>query len=383
MNVAILNSNFVKINQYTKKGSEIFDYILITNLAKLARKNGLKLTAFASGNSRLPVKTESINYYSSLEDKNIGVEYHKIFEMSLISKAFSMQNKFDIYHANLGNGEMILPFARFVKKPIVVTMHGSIDECFSKKFFSQFKDLKNVFFVSISNSQRRSMPDLNYIRTIYHGIDIDNSFKFNEKGDGYILWTGRAIPDKGLDIVLSVIKKTRKKAKIFPIIKEEYLIWLHREILKKRNLINQVVKIGIDFDVNRKELVTHYQNSKLFLFPVQTEEPFGFVLIESLACGTPVVAFARGSVPEVIKDGETGFIVNPSDTEIRGNWIIKKTGLDGLCEAVERIYSMPLAEYQKMRVACRQHAEKNFSVERMVNEYIDVYKEILSGKLKK
>jgi glycosyltransferase involved in cell wall biosynthesis len=271
---------------------------------------------------------------------------------------------------------MILPFARFVKKPIVVTMHGSIDESFSKKFFSQFKGIKNVFFVSISNSQRKSMPDLNYIRTIYHGVDVTNSFKFNEKGDGYILWTGRAIPDKGLDIVLSVIKKTRKKAKIFPIIKEEYLAWLHREVLKKRNLINQVVKINIDFDVNRAELITHYQNSKLFLFPVQVEEAFGFVLIESMSCGTPVVAFARGSVPEVVKDGETGFIVNPSDTDIRGNWIIKKTGLEGLCEAVERIYSMPKEQYLQMRVACRQHVEKNFSVERMVDEYIGVYKEL-------
>lgn len=380
MKIAILNSNFVKINQFTKKGSEIFDYILITNLAKRARRHGLKITAFASGNSRLPVKTESVNYYSSMEDKNIGVENHKIFEMSLISKALSMQKKFDIYHVNFGNGEMILPFARFVKKPIVVTMHGSIGECFSKKFFSQFKDLKNVYFVSISNSQRKSIPDLNYIRTIYHGIDINNSFKFNEKGDGYILWTGRAIPGKGLDIVLSVIKKTRKKAKIFPIIKEEYLVWLHREVLKKRNLINQVVRIAIDFDVNRLELVDHYQKSKLFLFPVQAEEPFGFVLIESMACGTPVVAFARGSVPEVIKDGETGFIVNPSETDIRGNWIIKKTGLEGLCEAVEKIYSMPEEQYLKMRRACRAHVEQNFTVDRMVDQYEEVYKEILSNK---
>lgn len=103
-------------------------------------------------------------------------------------------------------------------------------------------------------------------------------------------------------------------------------------------------------------------------------------MIEAMACGTPVVAYARGSVPEVIKDGETGFIVNPSDTDIRGNWIIKKTGIEGLCEAVERIYSMPEDQYRQMRRNCRAHVEKNFTVERMVDEYEKVYKEILLSK---
>lgn len=103
-------------------------------------------------------------------------------------------------------------------------------------------------------------------------------------------------------------------------------------------------------------------------------------MIESMACGTPVVAFARGSVPEIIKDGETGFIVNPSDDDIRGNWIIKKTGIEGLCEAVERIYSMPEKQYLEMRKACRAHVEKHFTVERMVDEYEKVYEEILAKK---
>ena len=103
-------------------------------------------------------------------------------------------------------------------------------------------------------------------------------------------------------------------------------------------------------------------------------------MAESMACGTPVIAFARGSVPEVIKDGETGFIVNPSNTDIRGDFIIKKTGFEGLCEAVEKIYSTPDKEYKKMRLNCRAHVEKNFAMERMVDNYEKVYQEIIKKK---
>lgn len=377
MKIAIVNSNLVRINSNTKKGTEIFDYILITNLAKLKNQN-LQITAFASGNSTLPVKIESVSYRPSIDHKNVGAKNHIIFELSLISKAFSMHRKFDLYHVNFGIGELILPFARLIKKPVLVTMHGSLNTEYAQKFYALYKDVKNVYFVSISNSQRKPMPNLNYIRTIYHGVETKKVFRFNPAGDKSIIWSGRAIPDKGLDIVLSVVKKLRKRAKIFPIIKEEYLEWLQDIIIKRRNIVNQAVRIYTDFDVHRDELAYHYQTSKVFLFPVQYEEPFGLTLVESMACGTPVVAYAKGSIPEIIKDGETGFIVNPSKDEIRGNWIIKKTGIDGLCEAVERIYALTEDKYKEMRLACRAHVEKNFTVERMINEYVDVYKQLSS-----
>lgn len=107
---------------------------------------------------------------------------------------------------------------------------------------------------------------------------------------------------------------------------------------------------------------------------------FGLVMIGVMSCGTPVVAYARGSVPEVIKDGETGFIVNPSDEDKRGDWIIKKTGIEGLVEAVKRIYSMPENQYQQLRKNCRRHIENNFTAERMINDYVQVYQEILHSQ---
>lgn len=377
MRIAVVNSNYVRISSNTKKGTEIFDYFLIKNLVKI---KGVEVTVFASGNSKLPAKIESVNFYSSMEDKNIGPENHEKFANALVSKAFGMQDKFDLYHFNMGNGEIVFPYAQFVHKPIVVTMHGTLHEKYVKKYYSLFSNIKNVYFISISDSQRKPMPNLNYFKTIYHGIDIKKGFQFNPNGDRFLLWTGRAVPEKGLDTVLQVIKLTKKRAKIFPIIKQEYIAWLQDIIIKRRNIINQAVSIYTDFDIHRADLNYQYQTSKLFLFPVLWEEPFGMTIVESMACGTPVVAYARGSVPEVIKDGETGFIVNPSNDDIRGNWIIKKAGIEGLCEAVERIYSMPEDQYKTMRKACRAHVEKNFTVEQMVDNYVKVYEEILAKK---
>lgn len=379
MRIAAICSNSVKIGKNTKKGTEIFDFTLLNYLSKLKNRD-VQVTAFTSGDSKLPVKIESINYRSSFEDKNIGMTNHKIFEVALAAKAFAMQDKFDLYHVNIGNGEIVLPFAQFVKKPILITLHGTLDDPYIPKYFPLFKNYKNVYFISISDAQRKPFPSLNFIKTIHHGLDIEKLFRFNPVGDKHIIWSGRAIPEKGLDIVLSVVKRVKKSAKVFPMIKEDYLHWLHDEIIKKRNLIYQAAKIYIDFDVNRKELNHHYQSGKLFLFPLQWEEPFGLTLIESMACGTPVVAYGRGSIPEIVKDGETGFIINPSDEDIRGNWIIKKTGVEGLCEAVNYIYSMQKENYEVMRKTCRAHVEKNFSVERMIEDYVNVYKQILSKK---
>jgi len=181
---------------------------------------------------------------------------------------------------------------------------------------------------------------------------------------------------KGCDTVLQIAKKLKKKTIISGLIQNKMFFENKIKPLIK-NLSNLVTFIEKLTFVEKNKILS---NPKLFLFPIQWEEPFGLVMIEAMATGTPVVAFARGSAPEVIKDGKTRFIVNPSDDDIRGDFIIKKTGIEGLCEAVERIYSMPEEQYRKMRKACREHVEKNFTVEKMVDEYEKIYKEILNKK---
>ncbi len=375
MRIAIVNSNYVAINKFSKRGTEIFDYILIRSLARQAKKNNLEITAFASADSHLPVPIESIGYKSCMADKDIGDSYCHSFENALVSKAFSQADKFDLYHINIGNGDMALAFAHFVKKPIIVTMHGTIETNNNKKYLSLFRNFKNIYYVSVSNAQRAPIPDLNYIETIYHGVDTKGIWIFDPAGGETIVWVGRAIADKGIYEVIRVIKKTHKKANLFPLVKLESPNWI-KKMEKNSKII--IKDITISYELNRHELISSYQKGKLFLFPIRWEEPFGLVMIEAMACGTPIVAYARGSVPEVVVDGETGFIVNSSKEDIRGDYIIKKTGIEGLCEAVNRIYAMTREEYMAMRRKCRMRVEEYFTSDKMASQYINLYKKVLS-----
>jgi glycosyltransferase involved in cell wall biosynthesis len=373
--LAIVNSNFVSINRHTKKGTEIYVYILIQQLKRLSRRFNLKITAFASGDSELPVKVESINYQSSLSDRTVGIEHHKTFEMALVSKAFSMQKDFDIYHINIGNGDTVLPLAPFVTKPILITMHGSfLEDKYTKKYLLLFNNLPNLYFVSLSSAQRLPLPGINYVATIPHGIDIKRTWKFDKAGGDTMIWAGRAIKEKGINDLPKIVQKVRQPLAVFPLIKAETPKWFKEIVEGKRR---QIPHLLIKESISRHKLAHEFQKSKILLFPIHWEEPFGLVLIEALASGTPIIAYARGSTPEIIVDGVTGFIINPSPEESKGDFIIKKTGIDGFCEAIERIYGMSDSEYRAMRLQCRLHVEKYFTVKQMTERYIETYKNVI------
>jgi glycosyltransferase involved in cell wall biosynthesis len=377
MNVAILCTNLFTIDEKNKTGSGIFDYILIHQLAKIKDDN-LDITVFASGESAaaLPAKVLSIDHRpSSANPKILQHNKHIMFELALFSKAFSLQDMFDVYHANIGDGDLIVPFATFVKKPIIITLHNIIDEEFTRNYFSLFQNIPNVFFVSVSNYQRKLLPMVRYIATVYHGIDTEQ-FGFNPRGGEDIMWAGRFIPEKGADTVFRLAKEKKKRAKLFGIIKHGYEEWFHQTIEEPANASENSPFISLHVNCKRSQLVPYFQNSKLFVLPTSLEEAFGLVFAESMACGTPVVTFARGAAPEVVQDGVTGFLVNPSDDDIRGDWIIKKTGFEGLCEAVEKIYALTEEEYGRMRQACRDRVVQNFSAVQMVGKYMEVYKKV-------
>lgn len=379
MRVAYICTNLFNMDEKNKTGSGIFNHILLNSLAKYENKS-CQITVFASGASSLPFKTGSIDFQpSSADPMIIKNDKHMMFELALISRAFLNQDNFDIFHVNIGDGDLVMPFAGFVKKPILITLHNIIDEEFTRKYFTIFQDNKNIHFISASNYQRKILPMLNYADTIYHGIDT-NQFGFDANGGEDIMWAGRLVPGKGPDIVIELAKKLKRKARLFGVIKDGHEAWFDKNIKDKIKTEDSLFLISLYMDYERSRLVRYFQNSKLFILPTQFEEAFGFVYAESMSCGTPVVTFARGSASEIIQDGQTGYLVNPSDEDIRGDWIIKKTGFAGLCEAVEKIYSMPLEEYNVMRRACRQHAIDDFSAEIMARRYLEIYKNILNKK---
>ncbi len=266
------------------------------------------------------------------------------------------------------------------EKPVITIGHFSIDlnlEYYSKNF----QIPSNLFFIFPSKSQYEKSDFIPETQKKYipHGIPLAN-FDLNQKGGNEIIWLSRIhrFTNKGLIEAIKVASLIRRKLTAYGYLELSSVDYFNKKI--KPLLNSQFIELNLhkpSHNLSKEQKKEILKNGKLFLFPIQWEEPFGLVMIESMACGTPVIAFARGSVPEVIKDGETGFIVNPSDDDIRGNWIIKKTGIDGLCEAVERIYSMPEKEYQEMRYNCRKHVEKHFTVERMVDDYIKVYQEVI------
>ncbi len=376
MNVALICTNLFNIDEKNKTGSGIFDYTLINHLAGM-KSSGLDITVFASGeSSSLPAKVVSIDRKpSSADPQMLKNNKHIMFELALLAKAFSEEHKFDVYHVNIGDGDLAMPFAAFVSKPIVITLHNIIDDAFTRNYFSFFKDTRNVYFVSISNYQRKMLPMLQYIDTIYHGIDT-KQFGFNPNGGEDIMWAGRFIPEKGPNIAFRLAKETEHKIKLFGIIKHGHEDWFQYSVEQPAKNPEDQPFVSLYIDFERHQLIPHFQNSKLFLLPTSFEEAFGLVFAESMACGTPVVTFARGAAPEVIRDGVTGFLVNPSDDDIRGDWVIKKTGFAGLREAVEKIYFMPAEEYARMRKACRERAVNNFSAEQMTKKYIEVYKKV-------
>ena len=347
-------------------GTELIVYYLAQILSK---KHSVFL--FATGDSKTKAKLFPI-FPQSIRNEKISQDLKfrdslKYIGIAKVIKELQKVNP-DIIHNHIG--WRFLPFASLFKTPVITTLHGPLNIPYQQFIYGNFKEFP---FVSISNSQRKPFPKLNFIATIYNGIDI-KQFHFNPKPNGnYSAFLARMSPEKGPIQTIKIAKRAGINLKMcakVDIVDKNYFLKEVKPLIDGK----QIKFLG---EIEQKEKSNFLGNAKALLCPIQWEEPFGLFMTEAMACGTPVIAFARGSVSEIIKDGETGFIVNSSPKDIRGNWIIKKSGIAGMVEAVKKIYNMPEKEYQKMRYLCRKHVEKNFTAEKMVSEYEKVYYKIL------
>jgi len=267
-----------------------------------------------------------------------------------------------------------LPLAALIRKPVCITIHHTRPKEYMRRFMSLFRSHGLIAYVAASEAQRTLLPDLNYAATIHHGIDPEQ-FAFDPEGGEGLMWAGRAIPEKGMDAAADAAMATRHGLRLFGIPNADHAEWLRTEIIER---IASAPDIELQMGRRRHELIPYFQSSKAFILPVVAEEAFGLVFIEAMSCGTPVIAYAKGSVPEVIEDGVTGFVVNASADDVRGDWVVKKTGVEGLKEAIERLYAMPADDYRAMRRACRERVLGHFSIERMVDSYIHVYRDLIA-----
>ncbi len=226
--------------------------------------------------------------------------------------------------------------------PVVYVVHDYLDE--KRRQVIEMHHSVNQHFVSISNSQRRDAPDFPYAATVYNGIDT-NLFTCCESPEDYLMYAGRIVPEKGAKEAVQVALKTGRRLFITGQVSPATQWYFDEHI--KPHLSDKILYLGM---IDKAQLVKYYQKAAALLTPIRWEEPFGLTMAEAMACGTPVIAFKRGSVPEVVIDNKTGFIVeNTAD----------------MIDAIENIGKIN-------RRDCRIHVEKNFTNAHMVNGYEQV-----------
>ncbi|MFB2772012.1 glycosyltransferase family 4 protein [Pelatocladus sp. BLCC-F211] len=325
-------------------GTELVVGLLTDELVR----RGHEVTLFASGDSLTLAKLVSVHPRALRLDKSI--KEYGVYEMLELSRVYESADEFDIIHSHMGCNA--LPYVNLVKTPTVHTLHG----IFTPDNEKLFVHAKNQPYVSISNSQRELRLGLNYAATVYNGIDV-SSHKFHAEPEEppYLAFLGRISPEKGTHIAIQIAKATGWRLKMagkIDVVDQEYF---EKEV---KPLIDgkQIEYLG---EANHLQKNALMGGAVATLFTITWREPFGLVMVESMAAGTPVIAMNMGSVPEVIAHGKTGFICN---------------NITECVDAVSKVEKLA-------RYACREHVENNFSVRKMVDGYEAVYQEIVSQRL--
>ncbi len=314
---------------------------IASNITEGLIEKGIDVTLFATGDSITNGKLDYICERPYSEDSELDA---KVWECLHISHLMEQADKFDLIHNNFDF--LPLTYSRLIKTPIVTTIHGFS----SSKIIPVYKKYNNSnFYVSISDSDRS--PELDYIATVYNGINI-NEFTFRFKSKDYLLFFGRIHPEKGTYESIQIAKQLGKKLIISGLIQDnEYFN------TKVKPFINDddIVYVGNSGTKERDKLLGE---AYALLHPISFDEPFGLSVAESMLCGTPVIAFNRGSMPELILDGKTGFLINNIE------------------EAVEAVNNIKYIN----RKYCKDWATSKFSCQKMIEGYLEVYKKVLETK---
>jgi len=313
---------------------------VVSHLTEGLVSRGYNVTLFATGDSVTSGKLHAVCARGYEEDHSI---VSKVWECLHISELFEHAEQFDIIHNNFDF--LPLTYTGLITTPVVTTIHGFS----SPGILPVYKKYNSkVFYVSISEADRS--PDLDYIKTIHHGIDM-NQFDFRPEPDDYLLFFGRIHHDKGAKEALEIARACNKKLILAGIIQDDTY---YHQYIEPHLDNNNVVYVGSVGPVQRNQLLG---KATALLHPINFNEPFGLSVIESMACGTPVIAFNKGSMPELIENGKSGFLVNTVN------------------EAIDAVAHIGDIE----RACCRRRVEQYFTTSHMVEEYIQVYETILEN----
>lgn len=326
---------------------------VVATLTEELVRRGHQVTLFASGDSHTSARLVPVVDAALWHHEPPYQDFNPFWALVLGALVNEM-HRFDVIHSHLDF--FGFPLARLAPCPMVTTLHGRLDLPELRPLYARFTD---VPLVSISDAQRRPAPSANWVDTVYHGIDLDQ-YTFNPASGSYLAFLGRIAPEKGLDTAIRVARRAGVPLKVAarkplphtqdPNVRRDWQYYqdVIQPLLQHGDveMLGQVVGPAKDAFLG---------NAAALLFPIQWPEPFGLVMAEALACGTPVLALRGGSVPEVIQDGVTGFIC---DSE------------DALVDRVQHLRDLD-------RARCREEAERRFSPAVMADQYEWIYARLI------
>ncbi|MCH7505521.1 glycosyltransferase family 4 protein [PVC group bacterium] len=309
---------------------------IASNITEGLVEAGWDVTLFATGDSITKAKLHAIIPRGYEEDKSVDP---KVAEYLHLSEVFDRAHEFDLIHSHLDF--MALTYSHLIKTPLLTTIHGFS----SPKIMPVYEKYHDNYFVSISDSDRQE--GLNYLGTVYNGIDL-TLHDFHEKGGDTLVFLGRIHPDKGTHLAIEVAKRSHRKLVIAGIIQDEAYF---KEKVAPEIDGKHIVYIG---PVGAREINELFREAYALLHLNTIPERFGLVLVEAGAGGVPVIAMDKGSCREVISEGVTGFLV---------------CDVEGAVKSLDRIPELD-------RNQCRKRVEDHFSLPVMVSQYEKIYQKI-------
>jgi glycosyltransferase involved in cell wall biosynthesis len=324
---------------------------VVSYLTEELVRRGHDVTLFASGESETKAKliapVPTALRLASDASQAIDAASAHVLE---IGQVFDRAREFDIIHCHVDYPAFLL--GRAVPTPVLHTLHGRLDLPYLRPVFGHFSD---AHVVSISDAQRTPLAgfDVRWAGTVYHGLPLE-LYPYSPTGGNYLAFLGRIAPEKRLDLAVAVARRVGIPLRIAAKVDAADRAYFERDI---RPLLHDPLVEFIG-EIGDAEKPAFLGGAMALVFPIDWPEPFGLVMVEAMACGTPVIARSCGSVPEVIAPGHTGFVVD---------------SVGDMVEAVKRIDVIDRAD-------CRRWVEQRFSVERMVDGYEQVYAELQRGR---
>jgi len=350
MKIAILAPFEERVPPKKYGGTELIVSNLITELVRM----GHDVTLFGTGDSEVPCKVEAIfpNPIRSIPPYDTDPKARESIKWVGIGKLVEklQHESFDMVHNHIG--WRLLALGNLIHQPMVTTLHGPMHLAYQHVGFAASPSYQ---FVSISDNQRKAFPNLQYVATVYNGIEIEK-FPFSPDTGNYLFLLGRFSPEKGVKEAIEIAKITGMTLKIaakIDLVDQPFYESLKSEIDGKQ--IQFIGEIGF---TEKIELLKH---AYALLAPIQWEEPFGLNVIEAMACGTPVIGSKRGSFPEIITHGVTGFL---------------GSSVSELASFINEIHTID-------RSVCRKAVAERFTSKTMAEGYVSVYQQVLQNFLKK